>query len=276
MGLGGHLMWTAVAKELREKYEDDYGDFKILPIEGGGNQVCRSEIFENNPNFTFDDSKDHFKMNLSNPETNYSKGEKDGRVIHRYDKHIIDQACEFYQIEKSKLKCELYFTEEEKAKVDKLISIDNFITIEPHSKTSYTPNNKYPFDKWQKIVDEFKSTTFVQIGVEGQEILDGVINLTGKMSFKEACYCIQKSKLYLGPIGGLMHGANAVGTKSVIIVTPYQHPRMACYSDNINIRIGNDVEFDKYSGTLGYNQELDDIINNHNEVEIIKAIDSLQ
>ena len=48
----------------------------------------------------------------------------------------------------------------------------------------------------------------------------------------------KKSDLYFGPIGGLMHGANAVGTKSVIVITPYQHPTMACYPNNINIRIG--------------------------------------
>ena len=153
--------------------------------------------------------------------------------------------------------------------------MDDFITIEPHSKTSYTPNNKYPFDKWQNIVNEFPNTEFVQIGVEGKKILDGVTDLTGKMTFREACYCIQKSKLYLGPIGGLMHGANAVGTKSVIIITPYQHPTMACYPNNFNIRIGGDDEFKKYGGTLEYNKDLHNFIKQHDEAEIIEVIHQL-
>lgn len=273
MGLGGHLMWTAIAREIKDKYKDEYGDFKILPTEGNNGHICVSEMFRNNPNFTLNENKNHFKMNLSNPDTNYAKGNQNGRVIHRYDKHIIEQACEFYKIKNSKLKCELYFTEEEINNVSKLLPKGNFVTIEPHSKTSYTPNNKYPFDKWQNVVNKLSSLKFVQIGVGGQKILDGAIDLTGKMSFREACYCIKKSDLYFGPIGGLMHGANAVGTKSVIVITPYQHPTMACYPNNINIRIGGDEEFKKYGGILDYDESLHNFINQHDEMEIVRSIE---
>ena len=270
MGLGGHMMWTAVARELRENYKGEYGEFKILPT--SGNSVVNSEIFINNPNFTFNTDDDHFKMDLSISDTNYCIKEENRRAYHKYDKHIIEQICEFYKIDNPKLKCELYFTDDEIQTVDDLISLDNFVTIEPHSKSSYTPNNKYPFDKWQNIVNEFPSINFVQIGVENQKILNGVTDLTGKMSFREACYCIKKSLLFLGTVGGLMHGANAVGTKSIIIVTPYQHPRMACYPDNINIRVGGDNEFEKYHGLLDYNEDLYNFINTHDETEIMKAV----
>ena len=270
MGLGGHMMWTAVAREIVEHHKKEQGDFKIIPT--SGTNIINSEVFKNNPYFTEDESTNHFKMNLSNSQTNYCIKEENGKAHHRYDKHIIEQACEYYGINNPKLKCELYFTDKEINNINHLLPKDDFITIEPHSKIDYSPNNAYPFNKWQNVIDKFPNINFVQIGVSGKSVLNNAIDLTGKMSYREACYCIKKSKLFLGTVGGLMHGANAVNTKSIIVVTPYQHPRMACYDDNINIRIGGDQEFEKYGGLLNSNEELNKLVLSHDENEIIKKL----
>ena len=79
---------------------------------------------------------------------------------------------------------------------------------------------------------------FVQIGSPTDQILEGVTNLSGKTSFRQAAAVISKSLLHVGPEGGLMHAANAVGIKSVILITGFLHPRMTCYEENSNIWIG--------------------------------------
>ena len=50
-------------------------------------------------------------MNL--PETNYCKKDTPLKAYHRYDKHMIEQICEYYGLSNPSLKCELYFTREE-------------------------------------------------------------------------------------------------------------------------------------------------------------------
>jgi len=272
MGLGGHMMWTAIAREIVEHYRWEHGEFKVLPV--SNNTIVKSDIFKNNPYFTDNREKPFFAIDLSHPVTNYCIKEENRRAYHKYDKHIIELGCEYYGIKNPELKCNLYFTEAEKNKVDEIFDVKKkFIAIEPHSKIDYTANNAYPFEKWQNIVNHFKSEIqFVQIGVGGKKVLDSVIDFTGRFSYRETCYIIQKAICFLGTIGGLMHGANAVDTKSIIIVTPYQHPNMACYPENINIRIGGDEEFSRYSGILGYNKELDMVIKNHNEEDVVKEI----
>ena len=71
------------------------------------------------------------------------------------------------------------FSKDECSNVNRVVSeLDkNFITIEPESKTNYTRNRVYPFDKWQKIVNSLsKKVQVVQIGREGSRPLENTVN----------------------------------------------------------------------------------------------------
>jgi ADP-heptose:LPS heptosyltransferase len=183
-----------------------------------------------------------FYLQLNNPLANYCKQDTPQKAHHRYDKHIIEQMCECYDIEGPELRCELYFSDEQHKKVHELTKeIDkDFIVIEPYSKTNYTPNRAYPFEKWQNIVDEVKKhIQVVQVGKKGNKILSGVVDFVGRTSFKEATLLIGQSKLFVSSEGGLVHAATAVNTKSVVIMTGYQNMKMVAYPQNININIAN-------------------------------------
>ena len=148
--------------------------------------------------------------------------------------------CEFYGIEDPELRCEMYFTEYENNRVANLLEglEDKFITIEPHSKTNYTPNRAYPIEKWQNIVNSLKEKIqVVQIGNRDAPLLDNVVDYRGLTSFREAAILIGKSKLFLSTEGGLVHAATAVNTKSIVVITGYQDERMVAYPQNININI---------------------------------------
>ena len=246
MGLGGHLTWTAVFRELKHKKLDN--DTKILPCEIFQNKITKiisNDLFSNNPHVyvsSKDLGKKVFAVPLNLPQTNYCKRDTPQRAFHRYDKHIIAQICEFYGIESPVLKCELYFIEEEHKNIASLVRNlnNNFIVIEPHSKMNYTPNRVYPFEKWQSVVDEIsKHAQVVQVGRKGNQVLSGVVDFTGKTSFKEAALLIGKSKLFVSTEGGLVHAATAVDTKSVVVMTGYQDKKMVAYPQNINIDIAN-------------------------------------
>ena len=244
MGLGGYLMWTPLAREVYQRI-----GVKCLPIElkedGNIVKLIKSEIFENNPHFIqeFNESIASFPIVLNNEDTNYCKLDTPERAIHRYDKHIIHQICEHYEINNASLKCDIFLKEEEIA-IGKALSEKigkRFITIEPHTKDEYTVNKSYPFEKWQHVVNELhKDIQFVQIGQKTDKVLDNCIDMTGKTSFREAASIISFSSLFIGPEGGLMHAAQSVGVESVIIITGFLHPVMTCYPENVNIWIGKD------------------------------------
>ena len=66
-----------------------------------------------------------------------------------------------------------------------------------------------------------------------------------------------------------MHAANAVGTKAVIVLTGFLHPKMTCYEENITIWIG------KTHGPCGMKTLCKNCAkdaDNHDPNEIIQAI----
>lgn len=246
MGLGGYLTWTAAIRELATKKLSS--DIKILPCEVSGNTVTKiveSPVFKNNP-YLYTGPIDNFNLQkgmilpLNISQTNYCLQDTPNRAIHKSDKHIIETICEFYEIEEPQLKCELYFTAFEKSKFDNDFKSKlprNYVAIEPVSKTNYTPNRTYEFYKWQNIVDSCPAVKFVQVGAKTEHILNGVIDLTGKTTFREAALVIANADALMSSEGGLTHVATAVETTAIVIITGYQSEKMIAYPQNINIDI---------------------------------------
>lgn len=237
MGLGGELMWTAVAREINERTGR-----KVAPCMRYGDQFfpVNSPIFDYNPRLQFDHNA--VTMVMNDPVTNYCKLDTSQRAVHRFDRHVIEQICEAYDIPDPKLKCELFFTSQEKSVASSLATaIGDFIAIEPNVKNEYGVNKEYPFEKWQEVVNVIRhgSCRVVQVGVKGSRLLDGVIDMTGGLTFRETAAVISHAKLLAASEGGLMHAANAVGTPSVIVITGFIHPRMTCYPENDNIWVGS-------------------------------------
>ncbi len=241
MGLGGHLTWTAVAREISQRAPD----VKVLPCKNrsGIFEVVRCEVFKNNPYILQDslaDASYFLPMLLDNPAANYCKKDTPEKAFHNTEFHIIEQACQVYGIQKPELKCDIFLTEEEVLSVENsLINIPKeFVTIEPFSKTNYTPNRAYPFDKFQEVVNKLsKDVAVVQVGNTAAAKLDNAIDLRGNTTFREASGIIGKSKAFISCEGGLVHAATAFQTKSVVILTGYQSEKMVAYPQNININI---------------------------------------
>jgi len=279
MGLGGYLTWTAVAREICKAANVR----KVFPFEQHGMLVktIKTSIFENNPFIQQEYESDviAFPMQLNNHATNYCKKDTSEKAVHRHDKHIIEQICEFYGIKNPKLKCELYLNEQENKFTNQLLSLfnlkDNFLVIEPQSNDEYTVNKLYSIQKWQTVVDSLvkEGQTIVQVGrPTTSNKLSNVIDLTGKTSFREAASIISKSKLFISSEGGLMHAANAVGARSVILFTGFIHPTMTGYPENKNIWIGKD------HGPCGMKVFCNNCkknVENHDPLEIVQAVKEL-
>jgi len=266
MGLGGHLMWTAVAAAIKKEK-----NVPVLPIDDS-RTVINSEIFINNSNFTTNKNNDHFCINLSNPALIYLE-EHGSRVRFKTNEHVITFCCKQLGIKNYKLKCELFLTEAEETQAQKVVQTlpTKYICIEPYSKMSWSQGKVYPFTKWQNIINTLKDkVSFVQVGSGGQPALENVIDLSGKLSFRECSYVLKKSSLLLASEGGIVHLANAANTKSVVIFTSFHsHPSVFHYPDNIIVDIS--LYRDEIGGYKNHpllKQERDI----HNENEIIHFI----
>lgn len=277
MGLGGYLTWTATAREIRKKYGQH---IKLLPVEQHGSflKYIKSEIFENNDDFcnnlTLEKDNLLLPLILNNPNANYCKKDTPEKAYHRYDKHIIEQQCELYGIENPDLKCKLNISGNDmfivRNFIDKNIGNKNFITIEPNSKINYTKNRVYPFDKWQSIVNELvKNIPVVQVGIAGSQLLDNVIDATGKFSFKRTARLISWSSLFLSSEGGLTHANTCFDEgKSLVIFIGYQSENMVAYPQNINVNISS-------HGPCGMKvlcPKCENDANQHDWMEIVKKV----
>mgnify|MGYP001335726632 CR=1 FL=1 len=239
MGLGGYLTWTAAAREIYKR-----SGLKSFPFEQHGQTIkpVQSVIFYNNPHIWQPENAQNencVPLQLNNPASNYCKQDTPNKAFHRFEKHIIQQVCEVYGIENPELKCDIFLDESEEKLVQAAITNleKDFVTIEPFSNHDYTPNREYPFEKWQNIVDEIsKEIQVVQVGTSPKK-LKNCVDLTFTESFRIACGIIGKSKLFVSSEGGLVHGATAFNTQSVVIITGYQDKRMVQYPQNKNIII---------------------------------------
>jgi ADP-heptose:LPS heptosyltransferase len=56
--------------------------------------------------------------------------------------------------------------------------------------------------------------------------------------FRHALAVMERAALYIGPEGGLHHGAAAVGTKAVVLFGAWIPPQVTGYDSHINIATG--------------------------------------
>ncbi len=73
-------------------------------------------------------------------------------------------------------------------------------------------------EKIQKLVNLLKKDFhFIQVGSFNDTRLDGVLDLCGKLAIRDTAAVLFHSRLFIGPVGGIMHIARAVKCPSVII-----------------------------------------------------------
>jgi len=143
--------------------------------------------------------------------------------------------------------CELYFSDDEVESLDNKLSSyalgEKYIVIEPGTNQDWFGElRSWPIDNWQSLVDGLNETyclnrdiKIIQVGLKSTPLLDGVIDLRGMTTFREAALVISEAGLFVGTEGGLMHAANAVSAPSVILWGGVTLPMFAGYMHNQSV-----------------------------------------
>src|SRR5205085_71704 len=90
--------------------------------------------------------------------------------------------------------------------------------------------------KFQTVVNILKEDfAIVQLGGTSDRVLDGVVDLRGKTSPRQAAAILAASQLFVGLATGLVHIARAVECRSVVIYGGREDPTKSGYSANENV-----------------------------------------
>lgn len=264
MGYGGALIWTGLARNLKKEFPDKKIIFvytlslkNILLLKRNPD----FEIYTNNPDVTlvtnnffaplfalwFTKNKT-IVVNLHEKKYHYWISDTSEKMVYRQDGHAITIACAAFQLSNVELKTRLQLTENEQVVVKKLLqkynlSYKKYICIEPNAKKTFTANKQWPWQHWQEFtnilqtwIDEHAPDyKIVQIGAPQSPALTGVLQLTGKTTFRQVKEIIDHAAMVISNEGGVAHLAASSETVAIVIANPSLPPQLMTYPQHVTI-----------------------------------------
>lgn len=134
---------------------------------------------------------------------------------------------------------EMFFSREEKQFAEGLGR--GFVVIEPNVPAfkSVASNKQWPVDRYQAVASALASKGYrvIQFGYGGPVRLKNA-SLVATPSFRHGLAVLARSALYVGPEGGLHHGAAAVDVQGVVLFGGFIPPQVTGYDTHTNLTGG--------------------------------------
>jgi hypothetical protein len=226
MGLGDNLMATGFAKGAAK-----HG--KRIAF-GNGETILwdqySEQIFQYNPNIARPGDEGASDLEW----IPFYKGNR------LYNKHDLAKERWIWNYDFKAVPGEMFFTEKE-LKFAKGFG-NGFVLIEPHVPTykGCAPNKTWSLNRYRNVVQmlKIKGHDVRQFSHAG-DALPGVGAIHAP-TFRHALAVLSQAALYIGPEGGLHHGAAAVGVPAVVIFGGFIPPQVTGYRHHINLTGGTD------------------------------------
>lgn len=224
MGYGDQLMATGMARGAKARGKRiAFGDGKRILWSAGA-----EEIFRDNPNIAAPGSERDWDIEW----VEYYKGKRiynrqgDGRWIWNYSFKALSG--------------ELFFSEAEQRHA--LQSVSDFVLMEPNvpQQKSVSKNKDWGFEKYVSLARKFSLAGFrvSQFAASrAVQSLDCAVTIDAR-SFRQAVSILSRAVLYVGPEGGLHHGAAAVSVPAVVLFGGFIPPQVTGYDEHINLTGG--------------------------------------
>lgn len=133
---------------------------------------------------------------------------------------------------------EIWFTAEEKKFAEQFSG--DIVVIEPNVPAfkSVAPNKQWPVDRYEVVAKALApGRKVLQFGYGGRHRLKSATAVYTP-SFRHALAVLSRASLYIGPEGGLHHGAAAVGIPGVVLFGGFIPPEVTGYDTHINLNGG--------------------------------------
>lgn len=223
VGFGDDLMATGMAKgAYRRGKRIAFGDGRRI-IWG----PWSAEIFKGNPNVAIPGSERERDIEW----IAYYKGHR------QYNRQQGDRWVWNYEFRPEP--GEVYFDKQEMLFANWVK--DGIVVIEPNvpQQKSVAVNKQWPVTRFQEVARQLKAMGrhVVQLDYGGRYNLEFVSRVQTK-TFREALAVLYRADLYIGPEGGLHHGAAALGVPAVVLFGGFIPPQVTGYHGHINLTGG--------------------------------------
>lgn len=138
---------------------------------------------------------------------------------------------------------EIFFDVEEQKRAESVKP--GFVLIEPNVpvQKGIAPNKQWPVSRYQEVANRLMASGYrvLQCDYNGaNHRLNGVERIM-TASFRDALAVLSRAALYLGPEGGMHHGAAALGIKGVVIFGGVIPPAVTGYDFHANLAAGGEA-----------------------------------
>jgi hypothetical protein len=139
---------------------------------------------------------------------------------------------------------DIYLTDAERDYGQLIRSSRSTVLIEPNVKSTGAcvgANKQWPIERYQKVADELLARGYAVVqmvgGPNAKHRLSGV-QIIETPSYRHALAIMEWSLLYIGPEGGLHHGAAAMDLPAVVIFGGFNSPKSTGYPWHHNLTDG--------------------------------------
>ena len=174
---------------------------------------------------------------INQPETFYSFDSTYWELIVRKEKsqNIIEHNMNRLGIEKYNYKAAYYLSKEEKEWAKQEISEFKNPLLAICTKSKESVKN-WPVEYWTELLKSLiPKFSIIQLGDNAEPKFQGVRSFAGKLSMRESAALLSQAKLFIGPDSLLMHVANGLNIKSLIIFGGSRPVECFGYANNINL-----------------------------------------
>ena len=219
MGMGDEIMATALARMARAR------DPRRVRIVGRGGEARWHEVWLHNPNLAQPHERGNFQQLVC--------GAGARPYVDTYDKtrwHFREWARE---------PGELYFTKNE---IEAARKYAGCIIIDPHIKRKASPNKRWPWLKWSRLVAlaAQDGVMLSQLKYDAQPLLHGAHAIRTK-DLRQSLAVLSMARAAVLHEGGLHHAAAALGVPAVVIFGGFVAPRFTGYDSHINLFTGGEA-----------------------------------
>jgi len=254
-GFGDELLLTCVARELTERHPG----IAIWQISAG------AELLRGNPDYALVlDTKywalrhsnllERWRIRLSYAEPIGSRG-----TWKQPDEHILSVLCRRAGLAGTVRLRPWYHQTEAEAAAGRLAKRQVAIqSVGERTYGTWMRNKTWFHERFQEVVQRLgelePDVTVIQLGLDADPPLWGVLDLRGKASLRETAAILSQSEAFIGTAGFLSHLARAVECRSVIIYGGREHAWQTGYCCNENLEshppcapcwLWNDCDFDR-------------------------------
>lgn len=223
MGLGDNLMASGLARGAAQRGKKiAFGDGRKIIWDKNS-----APIFHNNPNVARPGTERGSNIEWS-----------DFYAGHRiYNRRVGDRWEWNYKFRA--VPGEMFFSRQEIAFAEQHNA--GFILIEPNVPQfkSVAPNKAWPLTRYEELARRLQAAGYKvrQFHYASGARLDGVKGIAAP-TFRHALSVLSRAALYVGPEGGLHHGAAAVGVAGVVLFGGFIPPQVTGYDTHINLTGG--------------------------------------